>query len=146
MALICFDLGYARQFLQAADVSFNVHQKMLMGPLGRGFLQEARAAHRKVYVWTVNEPNLMRWDIQHKVDGVITDDPAYYQQICAQWEAEQQVKSGKPRGTESDCLTLAEKLDIWTLAILALLVGWYFRRKYLPSLQSVQLDEQRQGR
>lgn len=144
MALICFDLSYARQFLQVADVSFNVHQKILMGPLGRGFLQEARAARRQVYVWTVNAPNLMRWGIQHRVDGVITDDPAYYQQICAQWEAEQQAKSGIAKAAGPIRLNLAEKLDIWTLALLAVLVGWYFRRKYLPSVHRVQLEQHSQ--
>ncbi|KAJ5179096.1 hypothetical protein N7492_002306 [Penicillium capsulatum] len=141
MSLICFDFSYARQFMRVADISFNVYQKILMGPLGHGFLEEARAANHQVYLWTVNAPNLMRWGIRHRVDGVITDDPAYYQQICAQWEAEQLDEAGSSKNTKSDRLTLAERLDIWLLALLAVLIGWCFRLRYLPSLHRVQLEQ-----
>ena len=40
------------------------------------FVRRARAAGKRVYVWTVNDPVNMFWMISRGVDGVITDEPA----------------------------------------------------------------------
>lgn len=92
---ICFSTFYARQFLNAPNVSFNILQKVLFffGPLGTRFIRDAKAAKRPVFTWTVNEANLMRWCIQKELDGVITDDPKLFNQICDTWADKPQPKA-----------------------------------------------------
>jgi phosphatidylglycerol phospholipase C len=77
---------YARQFLKIPNVSFNMFQKVLVGPLGAKLLRDARADDRAVFVWTVNEEEWMEWSIRKAVDGVITDDPALFLDVCKRYE------------------------------------------------------------
>lgn len=133
-------MSYARQFLQVPRISFNINQCILMGPLGRGFLQEAFAAQRKVYLWTVNEPNLMRWGIRHGVDGIITDDPALYRQVCEEWEKEQ--KDGIS-DSNLDRLTVGQRIRVTMVTLFVMAFGWFWRRKYLPPLDFTQMEERR---
>ncbi|MCJ1301886.1 hypothetical protein MMC08_004687 [Hypocenomyce scalaris] len=84
---IGFSISYARRFLAYPHVSFNILQKVLMGPFGSKFLRDAQSVSRPVYVWTVNEDEMMRWSINKGVDGVITDDPQRFLEICAEWES-----------------------------------------------------------
>lgn len=83
---IGFSTCYARQFLQVPNVSFNMLQKALFGPIGARFIRDVKKAKRPLFVWTVNEVNLMKWSIQKHVDGVITDDPKTFKQICDNWD------------------------------------------------------------
>lgn len=143
LTLICVDLSYARQFLQVPRISFNINQKVLMGPLGRGFLEEARAAHRQVYLWTVNAPNLMRWSIRHEVDGVITDDPASFRQVCQDWEEEQRKGKSISRDPDLDRITWVQRLQVLAVALYVLLFGWFLKRKYLLAVERVQFEERK---
>lgn len=143
MTLIRFDLRYARQFLHVPGISFNINHMVLMGPLGRGFLEEARAARRHVYLWTVNSPALMRWAIRHGVDGVITDEPAHFKQVCEEWEKEQRSETGAIQATESDQLTVGERLRILAVAVYLVLFGWFLKLKYLPSVERVQFEQRK---
>ncbi|KAL4781283.1 PLC-like phosphodiesterase [Aspergillus varians] len=143
IALISAHMGYARELLKVPQMAFNVNQQVLMGPLGRGFLNDVRAAGRPVYLWTVNAPSLMRWGIRNRVDGVITDDPALFKQVCEEWEKEQKESGGAVDSapSELDRLTLGQKARIWLITILVFLLGGYFKRKYLPSLERVRLEK-----
>lgn len=143
MTLICVDLGYARQFLQVPGISFNINRMVLMGPFGRGFLEEARAARRRIYVWTVNAPNLMRWCIRHGVDGVITDHPGKFRQVCETWEKERRDETGVSSHPELDRLTLMQRLQTLAVALYLLLFGWLLKRMYLHSLERVQFEERK---
>ncbi|KAJ5278596.1 hypothetical protein N7478_003968 [Penicillium angulare] len=143
IALICFDLNYARQFLQVPRISFNVNQQVLMGPLGRGFLEEARAAHRRVYLWTVNAPNLMRWAIRHKVDGIITDEPGELQSVCQEWEKGQAGDSLSSHNSNLDRLTVRQRARIWFVTLFVLLFGWIIKRKYLTAVDRVHFKEEK---
>lgn len=87
---IGFSTCYARQFLKVPNVSFNILQKALFGPIGSRFMRDVKKAKRPLFVWTVNEVNLMKWSIQKHVDGVITDDPKTFKQICDGWDDEQE--------------------------------------------------------
>jgi phosphatidylglycerol phospholipase C len=49
-------------------------------------MRDVRKAKRQLYVWTVDGDNLMKWSIQHQVDGVITDDPKKFKRICDEWD------------------------------------------------------------
>ena len=50
--------------------------------VGPPFMAKARALGLKVHVWTVNDPDRMRWLAgEMGVDGIITDDPALLRQV-----------------------------------------------------------------
>ena len=84
---IGFSLAYARQFLSVPNVSFNILQQTLLSPyFGPRFLRDAKAKGRPVYDWTVNEVAMMRWSISKGLDGVITDDPKKFLEVCDDWE------------------------------------------------------------
>lgn len=86
VSYIGFSVCYARQFLRVPGVSFNMLQKALMNPFGRRFIHDVKKAQRPLFVWTVNEVNLMKWSIQREVDGVVTDDPKLFNQVCDEWD------------------------------------------------------------
>ncbi|KAJ5245819.1 hypothetical protein N7468_000802 [Penicillium chermesinum] len=137
LTLICVHMDYARQFLQIPNVSFNANQYILLGPLGRGFMEEALAARRKVYLWTVNEVNLMRWGIRHGAAGIITDYPALYKQVREEWEKEQKEGSPDP---QLERLTLGQRAYTVLIMFFALTFGWMLRRKHLPPLDREHIE------
>lgn len=85
VAYIGFSTFYARQFLKVPNVGFNMFQKTLLGPIGARFIRDVQKADRALYLWTVNEVNMMKWSIQKGVDGVITDDPETFNEVCDNW-------------------------------------------------------------
>ncbi|KAL4945916.1 hypothetical protein BDV06DRAFT_183612 [Aspergillus oleicola] len=143
IALIAAFLDYARDFLKVPRLSFNLNHQVIMGPLGRGFLRQARDAHRPVFLWTVNAPNLMRWGIRNQVDGIVTDEPALCKRVCEEWKKEQGESTVAPPLTKLDRLTLGQRMAIWAITTLVVLSSWYFRRKYLPSIERVQFEQSR---
>jgi phosphatidylglycerol phospholipase C len=143
MTLISFDLTYARQYLHTPNISFNVNQRILMGPFGRGFLEDARAANAKVYLWTVNAPNLMRWGIRRGVEGIITDDPALYKRVCEVWERERKDGMVFEPELQVDKLSVGQRAQIWMVAVFVVLFGWVFRRKYLLGGERVRIEERK---
>ncbi len=38
-----------------------------------------------MFVWTVNKEMWMEWSIRHEVDGVISDDPKRFLEVCKRW-------------------------------------------------------------
>ncbi|KAI9819724.1 MAG: hypothetical protein M1832_003958 [Thelocarpon impressellum] len=117
---IGFSITYARQFLKVPNVSFNLLQKVLMGPCGAGFLRDARAADRAVFVWTVNEDDLMRWSIRKDVDGVITDNPKRFLEIC----------DGYDEQAGSTWLGPVTYLDMLRIHVLAFVFSLLLRWRY----------------
>ena len=51
----------------------------------RSFIRTAHAAHKQVYVWTLNDPQLMIRMIGLGVDGLITDRPALAREVLARY-------------------------------------------------------------
>ncbi|KAL8766102.1 MAG: hypothetical protein Q9209_007000 [Squamulea sp. 1 TL-2023] len=83
---ISFSPSYSRQFLRLPNVSFNILELSLFGPGGSRFLRNVKAAGRPLFLWTVNDVDHMRWSIKHGADGVITDDPKLFLEVCEEWE------------------------------------------------------------
>ncbi|KAF2484021.1 PLC-like phosphodiesterase, partial [Neohortaea acidophila] len=84
---IGFSLKYARHFFTVPNVSFNMLLPMLVAPGGRAFIRDAKQKQkRQVYAWTVNEEDKMEWCIRRKLDGVITDDPRKFLDVCARFD------------------------------------------------------------
>ncbi|KEZ38805.1 hypothetical protein SAPIO_CDS10845 [Scedosporium apiospermum] len=142
---IGFSLPYANRLLPAhPNLSFNILQIVLAGPLGPSFLLSARSSRRPVFAWTVNHERWMEWAVLARVDGLITDDPGLYLEVCARWLAEETearrrraavaaagggrrsksaVRFGKRRGVVSDFLSLMTLLSLNVLA--AGLAFWF---------------------
>lgn len=108
-----------------------------MGPLGKGFVEDARKANRLVYVWTVNEPNLMRWCIRRGIDAVMTDDPVLFGAISTEWKGQQKGFAGGKR----ERATLLQKLKAWGMSVLVVLFGWAFKLKYLTAVERVRFEK-----
>ena len=102
-----------------------------MGPLGRGFVRDAHQAGRLVYVWTVNDPYLMRWCIRNGVDAVMTDDPLAFKSITDEW---------RERDDKWEGITLGQMVQVGLMTVVVVLFGWMFRLRYLPSVNKVLKD------
>jgi phosphatidylglycerol phospholipase C len=83
LAYIGFSLVYAKRFLSDAhpDVHFNLFQPVLVGPLGARFRREVRRRGRRLFVWTVNDEQWMRWSCRKGVDGVVTDEVGRFARV-----------------------------------------------------------------
>ncbi|KAH0833512.1 hypothetical protein AYO21_05189 [Fonsecaea monophora] len=123
---IGFSTMYARQFLKVPNVSFNMLQKSLFGPLGARFMSDVHKANRPLYAWTVNDPNLMKWCIQHKIQGVITDDPKTFKKICDEWDEQREPEA---KITWVQCL-----YTLWVWIMIAIF-SRRFRRKFPETVE-----------
>ena len=84
---IGFSISYARHFFDVPNVSFNMLLPSLIAPGGKSFLRDAKEKHnRQVYAWTVNEQDKMEWCIRKQLDGVITDDPKKFLEVCKRFD------------------------------------------------------------
>lgn len=63
-------------------------QKIMVGPCGDAFLKDVKKAGRPIFLWTVNDETSMKWSIYKEVDGVITDDPKKYLEVCESYQGE----------------------------------------------------------
>ncbi|RFU74063.1 glycerophosphoryl diester phosphodiesterase [Trichoderma arundinaceum] len=125
LAHISISPFYSRHFLPIPNLAFNMFQFLLVGPLGKWFLRDAKKAGRPVFAWTVNDDKWMEWCIRKNIpsssslalppsssatssssslsdgkhqdnddttpstvliDGVITDDPKLFLQVCSRIE------------------------------------------------------------
>jgi len=91
---ISLSLSYSKKyFLHSPQVqSFNLFLPMLYGNTGEEFIQQARDMNKSVFVWTVNNPDWMKWSIHLKVDGVLTNDPPKFKAVLkekSKWSPDQ---------------------------------------------------------
>jgi glycerophosphoryl diester phosphodiesterase len=123
---IGFSTCYARQFLNVPNVSFNMLQKVLLGPVGARFIRDVKKAQRPLFVWTVNDSNLMKWSIQKELDGVITDDPKKFNRICDDWEGDKE-SIARP--------SFAQWLYTFWLYIMIGVFTWPFKRRFPETVE-----------
>ncbi|GKT90757.1 glycerophosphoryl diester phosphodiesterase [Colletotrichum tofieldiae] len=89
------------------NLSFNMFQKALVGPVGKRFIGDVKKADRRLFVWTVNDEEWMEWSIRAGADGVITDDPELFLEVCRRWKGgdgpaaddDDDDDATKPKGT-----------------------------------------------
>jgi len=69
-------------------------QMLLVGPRGNALLREVKRkkSDRSVLLWTVNEESWMKWSIRKEVDGVITDDPKKYLEVCKSYDPNEKIQ------------------------------------------------------
>lgn len=65
-------------------MGINMFTMLIIGPRGHALLQEVKKkrSDRSILLWTVNGDTWMKWSIRQEVDGVITDDPKKYLEVC----------------------------------------------------------------
>lgn len=155
LAHISASLLYSHHFLPVPNLGFNLHQKALLGFPGALFLREIQRTDKLLVTWTVNEPRWMEWCVRQNlrrprkdcanggskelkggevfapalIDGVITDDPKLYLEVCERLEDELDGRRVRPPrgllGWVSDGVSAA-----WTSATFQLLVmGFYLIRR-----------------
>jgi len=117
---IGFSTSYARQFLKVPNVSFNMLLPILYGPGGRKFIKDVQAQNRPIFAWTVNEVVKMDWCIRRNLDGVITDDPKLYLEVCKKFDE----RKPEPR------MSIRHFMDGIRIWIMALIFGFLMRKKF----------------
>ncbi|RGP74429.1 glycerophosphoryl diester phosphodiesterase [Fusarium sporotrichioides] len=108
LAHISASLLYSHHFLKIPNLGFSLNQNTLVGPSGKLFLRELQRTDKLLMTWTVNQPRRMEWCIRQNlghpmlpnrnvqgpplIDGVITDDPRLYLEVCQKFEDEMDGK------------------------------------------------------
>lgn len=95
-------------------------QPILLSPSGARFRREVQAAGRPLFAWTVNAPNVMRWCIRKRIDGVLTDDPKQFREVCEAWDEE---------SDKGDRFTWRQWVAFALLNLVSFLVGIVLRWK-----------------
>ncbi|KAI6092250.1 PLC-like phosphodiesterase [Hypoxylon rubiginosum] len=121
--------------------------------VGKRFVRRMRRTGHPVYAWTVNDEDWMRWAIGARLDGVITDDPKLFLDVCRRVAAEEEdaagggKKEGSGGGNGGEVVTPVRRRARMT-AVPGRLFNWarylffltvvsviYFARWGLPSRQ-----------
>lgn len=65
----------------------------IVGPRSDYLLRETRQRRpdRAILFWTVNPVSYMKWCIRQQVDGVITDDPKRFLEVCKSYKPEEKI-------------------------------------------------------
>jgi len=137
VAHIGFTTCYARQFLKVPNVGFNMLAKTLLGPIGTRFIRDVQRANRPLYLWTVNEENMMRWSIAKGVDGVITDDPRLFEKVRDEWRDGDEARVR---------MTLRQWFDTIWIYILIVIFSIQMRRRLPGSVNSFLKSERQKIR
>jgi phosphatidylglycerol phospholipase C len=103
------------------NVSFNMLQVLLMGPFGCAFIRKAKMLNREIFAWTVNKEKNMRWCIRRELDGVITDDPKKFLEVCDDYVA---------HAGRKERFSMREIANILRVHFFCFLITMLFRWKY----------------
>ncbi|CAM1500954.1 Fc.00g101160.m01.CDS01 [Cosmosporella sp. VM-42] len=153
LAHISASILYSHHFLPVPNLGFNMNQKALIGPPGRYFLSKIRAADKQLFVWTVNEERWMEWCIRKNlgrrrskipkvdgeivskmrgdalIDGVITDDPKLFLEVCERYEDELDGKLVRQRKGMMGRLEDGVKAVYLVVTIQLLVMGYHIVRR-----------------
>ncbi|RYP30895.1 hypothetical protein DL767_006027 [Monosporascus sp. MG133] len=101
LAHVGFSTTYARALLRHRLVSAaSMLRFSLASPLlGARFARDMRRAGVPLFVWTVNDAAWMRWAVRRRFDGVITDDPKLFLDVCRGMVVADGEGGGDPDGS-----------------------------------------------
>jgi len=117
---IGFSTSYARQFFDTPNISFNMLCPILQAPGGKKFIKDVQALHRPIFSWTVNDEARMEWCIRRRLDGVITDDPKLFGEVCHRHD------ESKPE-PRMPFMLMFEAIKVW---LFALILGTMYRNRF----------------
>ncbi|KIW03511.1 hypothetical protein, variant [Verruconis gallopava] len=126
VCFIGFSTSYARRFFSVPNISFNMLHQVLHGPVGASFIRKAKELNREIFAWTVNDENRMRWCIRKELDGVVTDDPKKFLEICKDYEELPVEKSVKSK----EKYKMGDWMHILKIQVLVTVFFMLFRFKY----------------
>ncbi|KAK4501501.1 hypothetical protein PRZ48_007310 [Zasmidium cellare] len=87
VAHVGFSRSHIQDLLPIPGLSFNIAFPLLVLPGGSRFLTQMQKKHDKpVYAWVVDEEHTMKWCIWHGLDGVLTDDPEKFLDVCKNFD------------------------------------------------------------
>ncbi|KAJ8127521.1 hypothetical protein O1611_g6115 [Lasiodiplodia mahajangana] len=115
VALIAFSPDYASAMLPVPNLNFNLYNHSFATSRGSRFIARAQEKHRLLFSWSDNSDEQMSRSIRNEVDGVITDDPFRFAELCAQWD----VKEVRERASQS---TLKGTI-LWVIINVLVIVG-----------------------
>ena len=115
-------------------MSFNMLQRVMIGPIGSKFMRDCKKQNRALFLWTVNEEGWMRWSIKKEVDGVITDDPKKFLEVCKDYD----------ENAPTHRLTLKEYPSIVWINLLVIVFSLLFRFRYGFTVDVMKLRKERQ--
>jgi glycerophosphoryl diester phosphodiesterase len=150
VSYIGFSTSYARQFFSVPNISFNMLHQVLHGPFGGSFIRKAKHLNREIFAWTVNDGNRMRWCIRKELDGVITDDPKKFLEVCKDYEEvppEKDVKS-KEKYKAGDWMHIL-RIQVLVAVFVVLFrfkYGWTVEKKYINVKKGPSWQEKILGR
>jgi phosphatidylglycerol phospholipase C len=118
MMHIAFNVNYARQFFEVANIGFNVMFYALLMPGGKRFLRDAQDVYnRKLLSWTINGEDNMKWCIRKGLDGVVTDEVELYLDVAEHFDEATENEPWIPVSWKM--LWTALKAYLWTRVLLA---------------------------
>ena len=123
---IGFSTMYASRFFKVPNISFNMLHQVLHGPFGIQFIRKAKSLNREIFVWTVNDENRMRWAIRKELDGVVTDDPEKFLEVCKDYEQPPLEKSIK----EKESYSIGDWYSIMRIQVLVTFFVVLFRYRF----------------
>ncbi|KAF4977847.1 hypothetical protein FZEAL_5690 [Fusarium zealandicum] len=143
LAHISASLLYSHHFLRIPNLGFNLNQTSLIGPPGRLLLRELQRTDKLVLTWTVNEPRWMEWCIRQNlgprrptskddpafIDGVITDDPRLYLEVCERYEDELDGKVVRPKMGLAERARDEAKAACMVLLFQVLIIAYHIVRR-----------------
>ena len=131
ICFIGFSTLYASQFLAVPNISFNILYSVLMGPIGSSFIKKCKKYGHPVFAWTANEESIMRWCIRKELDGVVTNDPAKYLEVCEEFEHPEKT-IGDERLTWKELAFVLKNYLLVTFCVWAFMwrFGWRVEKRF----------------
>lgn len=118
MSLIAFSPPYATAMLPVPHLNFNLYNYSFATSRGSDFLKRAKRHDRLIISWSDNTDEWMVKSLANEVDGVITDDPKRFLELCGQWSR----SNGMMKDVASQRLSAKESI-LW-LIINFMVVVW----------------------
>ncbi|KAI0833189.1 PLC-like phosphodiesterase [Hypoxylon sp. FL0890] len=138
IAHVGFSGIYARAVAaRVPGLSVSMLRFMLAVPIvGSRFIRDMKRSGHPIHVWTVNDEDWMEWSIRKELDGVITDDPKLFLEVCNR--AAEKKAEGQPRRPVVPSLRVIRR-DLYEWArytlLITILMTVYFFRNGLPQIQ-----------
>jgi phosphatidylglycerol phospholipase C len=85
--LIAYSPPYASALLPVPNLNFNVLNYSFATFRGSLFSSQARNNGRLIFSWPDNHEDWMALSLRNEVDGVITDDPKLFLEMCERWRS-----------------------------------------------------------
>ncbi|KAL7622918.1 hypothetical protein AAE478_006597 [Parahypoxylon ruwenzoriense] len=145
IANVGFSTIYARALAaQVPGMAISMLRYTLATPiLGQHFIRDMKRSGHPVHVWTVNEEDWMEWSVRAELDGVITDDPKLFLEVCRRMADKETRDGDRVRRRRRERLTLGSvakqtrRFFEWALYYCSLVVVMliFFFTRGLPRTQ-----------